>query len=638
LFSEQAENFTLANPDSGVRDSLINFGSSFQSLVKNTDEFSLNNLTQTQTGLKYSVSLDKGALEFSPEELQAMQLEQIKATVLKNLTFKGSVFAIPGFLKQSQKKTLKNLAKIARLKPLSFIPQTSSIALLTALNRFDETETFGVIFSMKKYFLEFSLFKFSTTLIDSGKVSEKKVETVQLVETKWNQNFGLYDIQKFLAGKLRNEIKDKCGKEVDSKEKLGVLMSKVRKIMKRFEVESKVKVKLDIFAECQEVIELGKGEVEEFLNQNLNEILKPIEELLQSVEKVSFFKPSYYNDHFLDAIIESKYKKPEKCELESGVSLGSGLLATNFSTEVQIRPVLFNQTLNLNARIEILKQTSKIVKVKEIFNKGSLFGTNKKIAFTEDEDLIITLQLDYGQGYIPVDQYNLSEISFLFNKFEQKPYIVIEFRIDDFGLVELSNAEARFEFEYEVEEEKPKKEKESKKKESEKENVDSINGINEDNKTESENAKVDPIEGINEDNKTEITQQPSDTNDTATTDDSLNTENTPEIIKTIKKHNLKLPISFAYTQLESSNPSNFELSLSRLLEKFNTYDQTVTSLESARSSLQSLAISISLLNSSSNISSYLSEEENQRLYKLHIRSFFLRIYSSQILNALQHLI
>lgn len=600
LFSEQAEKFTLTRPYSGVQDSLIQFGSSVESIIKSSDEFSLNNLTQTQFGLKYSVRVDGGIFEFTPEELQAMQLEHIKATVLQNLTFKGSVFAIPGFLTQSQKKTLKKLAEVSRLKPQSFIPQTSAIALLTALKRFDETETFGVVYSMKKYFLEVSLFKFATTLINSGKVSERKVETVQLVDSKWNLNFGLYDIEKFLAGILKNEIQGRCGKVVDSKEEMAALMSKVRKILKKFEVESKVKVKLDVVDGCQEIIELGKGAVEEFLNTNLNEIVKPIEQLLQSVENVGFFVPSYVNDHFLDGILSSRFKKPEKCEWESGVSLGSALLSSNFSADIQIRPVLFNQTLNVNARIEISKPGSQTVKIKEIFYKNSLFGTSKKVAFYDNENLIITLQLDYGQGYVSVDQYNLTDITYLFDKFDQKPYIVIEFSIDDFGLVELSNVEARFEFEYEVEEVKPKSKEKGKKKNKGQEN------------------KVDPVESTEETegNKTEKGEDPepaNGTNETSTANDSSNTETGPEIIKTIKKHLLKLPISLTYSQLESAIASNFEVSLSRLLEKLNTHDQTLSSLESARSSLQSLANSISLLNSTSNITSYLSGEDNQRL-------------------------
>ena len=522
------------------------------------DLFKLNNLELISNQSFESIKTGRKLESYSSQESQFMILENIKNNLKKNFDFKGTVFAVPNFLSQSQRIYLRDLAQSSQLKPLSFVHEDSLSALLVALDRLDEKEKHVLAFNMKSGYVSASLIKLSAVTVNKGKVSEKKLENVQIVKTEYSFEFGWKDIQNHLAQTLLNAIRDKCLVDIAQDHlSLAKLKGKVLKLIKKLALGVMVIVKFDdIIQGCASSLEVNQSLIQDFIDINKEKIIKPANTLLSPDLNISSIILSHSSEAYLEKVLSTigKIKIPAN---DHQIAIGAGLVATNYSDEVHVRHLILNQNFQFQSKAEIISKASGKLRTKTLFDSESIFGTSKKVGFSSDEDLTVRLAVDYGSGsgFEVVSEYDVADLEFLAKKYLQVPFVSLEFVLNEFGIVLLARAEAKVEVELEFEKE-IKKEK-SKKNGNDTDN-ESLNNTENENSTESsaEASVKETAESTNENIDNQVNPSPSTPN---TTDpllsESLQPTNPPESSPTSPEGNSTSPEDNSTPSESESDPA-----------------------------------------------------------------------------------
>jgi hypothetical protein len=609
FFSFEAQEVLSLNPESSV------FGS-FSMINQNpkrecSKNFLLSNLTCSRQSFHKNQS-------FTMTEVQVMILENLKNTLRPKTNFQGSVFAVPGFFTQAQKIHLKNLANHSKLRPLAFVNQDLLVSVVLALDRLDDKEKFALGFTVKTDHVSVSLLKFFSVTVNKGKVTEKKIESLKLVRSEFSFEFGWNSVEDHLARVLVQQVQLKCFQGLSGGVSLVKVKEKIRKLIEKLQTVPELILKFDDLAEgCKETIEISRAAIEDFLQLNQEEILKPVQKLLNQDLPISSLIFSHQSEQYFEKLLSSVIKT-RNCTSNHAAAVGASLLATNYSSEVHVRPLWVGQAFQFNSQVIITSKESGKVRTKPLFDQDSLFGTSKKFGFSSIEDLHLELQVDYGQGFVKTSEYHLNEVKDFAGKYQQNAFVVLEFALDDFGIFELSGAEVKVEVELEFEREVIEKEKEEVS-----ENSTNLNqgegkerDVN-DTQSEEEQEKVNENQEIQDIDFNETqenlnqTQENIEKNDTQ--DKTSEEDSTPKYEKVLKKKTIKIPLSINQVVTEKLELGELSTSQISRLSKLSSSESLLSDLQSFKSSLLSLYSSESLLLSSSDRQSLLSSEDESWL-------------------------
>lgn len=478
LYGEDAVMQMSKDPTSVIELNQRAIGAYFNATQRLKKEYVMGNMVENQRG---GISYDVKGTIFSSEEVFAMQLEFLKSLVGKTSGEIDCVLAVPAFYTQNQRKSVIAVAESVKFNVVALVPSNTAAALYYAMDRFDSSPLYVIIYNLGASYIEASLVKYSTTKNRLSVLSDKKNEFVEVLSHSWNENLGGRSIDTYIADFIAEKFKEEHGEDPRSQEKAKVrLVQEANKVKKMLSANKSVKSTLLALAyglDCEVTVE--RTLIDGFVRQNSEEFLRPIREVLEKTGKnitdIGFIEiiggvsrvPSVQQ-----LISENFIEVSSHLNGDEAIANGAALFGANFSSEVHVRKVWMNDNFPFSVKAEIKSLKSGQIKAKELFPPKSLLGTSKKIALSSGEDLEIIVSVKYNEEFTQINKYQVSDIEIFSEKYAQIPSVVLSFTIDSSGIVKLVSAEARAEVEIEYLED-VKKEKDKKKIKNEKESTES---------------------------------------------------------------------------------------------------------------------------------------------------------------------
>ena len=398
-----------------------------------------------------------------------MQFEHIRAGAAG---VKECVLAVPAFYTQTQRRNLITVAEAMRFQVVSLISANTAAALYYGVERFDSSPVYGIIYNLGSSHLQVTLVRYSTVRSKASILKEKKIENIEVVAQSWNEDIGGRSIDAFIANFLADKFSETYGEDPRNDIKVRARLIQEANRLKELlsDNESAHGLLNSLWGGKDFEVTVERSLVEGFIKDKAQEFLGPISKVLQQVGKnatdINFFEVigGASKIPIVQKLIAENFGEvSSNMNGDYVIADGAALFGTNFSSQVQIRPVLLSDLCQFIIKAEIKSVKSGNIREKEIFNTKSPLNSVKKISFGSEEDLEVKISIKYHEEFSEVLKYDIVDIDLLGQKYMQTPTVVLIFKIDRNGVVKLEQAEARVEFEAEYLEdivEDKKKEKE----------------------------------------------------------------------------------------------------------------------------------------------------------------------------------
>lgn len=455
-YGENAISVLSKDPASVITFNQRAVGSGFNATSRLIEEYSVNEyLINHRGGISYRYK----ATQLTSEYILSMQLEFIKTLADKGTHLKDCVITIPSFYTQSQRKTLVSLAKAVNFNVLALIHDNTAAGLYYGAERFDVKPIYVIVYNIGASYIQTSLVTYSLAKSNLSKLSDKKNENIQVIGHSWNDKIGGRTIDTYIADYLATKFNETHGVDprtsIKSKTRLIQEANRIKKTLSAN--KSTLSSLPSLFDQIDFEVKVERSLIEDYININKDQFLFPIKNLLDSsnlsISDINYIEliGGVSRIPALQKIISDEYKEiSTHLNGDESIANGAALYAANFSSEVQIRQIWLNDYFPFSVRASIKSLTTNFTRIKEVFPAKTHLNTIKKISFNSTEDLEIVLLCKYSDEYAEITKFTVTDIELYSKKYAQTPNVVLSFKVDRSGIVQLLEAEARVEVKVKV--------------------------------------------------------------------------------------------------------------------------------------------------------------------------------------------
>ena len=388
-----------------------NLSSSFYDRIHSPTTFSFN---KERNSLLINMKSD--TLEM--EEITAMMLEHIKDMSEKfgETSIKDCSITVPNFWNRDTRVKLINSAQVAGLNVLALVNENTAAAYYYGLDRLDEEKPVFIIFyNLGASYLQATLVKYSAVNSTTGNLT-KSIENVQVLAQTFDSTLGGSSFDGVLAEYLADKFEQEYKLNVKDNKKVMTRLFVQANIAKKVLSASRTSLVIvnNMYKGIDFSYNLKREELENIVQGFAERLVEPINEALK-VAGVS--KEEILHLEILGGV--SRIPKvqeiiKERLGLESTTHLngdesmahGSVLLAANFSSIVQVKPLWLSDILLNKITARFLDSDKKVIDEVVVFEKYSLIGTVYYHPLVYRKNLVV--ELLEGEELRPLGFYEIT--------------------------------------------------------------------------------------------------------------------------------------------------------------------------------------------------------------------------------------
>lgn len=388
-----------------------NISSSFYDRIYSPTTFSSN---QERNSLLINIKSD--TLEM--EEIAAMMLEHIKEMSEKfgETSIKDCSITVPNFWNRDTRIKIINTAQLAGFNVLSLVNENTAAAYYYGLDRLDEEKPVFIIFyNLGASYLQASVVKYSAVNATTGNLT-KSIENVEVLAQTFDSTLGGSSFDSVLAEYLADKF--------EQEHKLNVKDNK--KVMTRLFVQANIAKKVlsasltslvivnNMYKGIDFSYNLKREELENIVQGFADRLVRPINEALEiaGVSKEEILHLEILGGVSRVPKVQEVIK--ERLGLESSTHLngdesmahGSVLLAANFSSIVQVKPLWLSDLLLNKITARFVDNEKNVIDEVVVFEKNSQIGNVYYHPLVYRKNLVV--ELFEGEELRPLGYYEIS--------------------------------------------------------------------------------------------------------------------------------------------------------------------------------------------------------------------------------------
>lgn len=352
------------------------------------------------------------------EEIAAMFLEHIKEMSEKfgETSIKDCSITVPNFWTRDTRVKLINSAQIAGLNVLSLVNENTAAAYYYGLDRLDEEKPVHILFyNLGASYLQISLAKYSVSASTSGN-STKTVENVQILAQTFDSTLGGSTFDSVLAEYLADKFEQQHSLNIKDNKKVMTRLFVQANIAKKVLSASRVTLVIvnNIYKGIDFSYNLKREELDSIILAYADRLVAPINDALElggvSKEDILFLEilGGVSRIPKVQEIIKERLGFDSSTHLNGDESMahGSVLLAANFSSIVQVKPLWLSDIQLFKVTARFIDSEKKLIEEVVVFEKYSQTGSVYYHPLDYKKNL--TVELFEGDELRPLGFYEVS--------------------------------------------------------------------------------------------------------------------------------------------------------------------------------------------------------------------------------------
>jgi molecular chaperone DnaK (HSP70) len=320
------------------------------------------------------------------EEVTAMMLEHVREMSEKfgETSVKDCAITVPNFWNRDTRIRMLNSATAAGLNVLTLVNENTAAAFYYGLDRLDvEKDVFVIFYNLGASYLQTTLVRYSTVNTTSLN-SSKTIEFVEILAQTFDEHLGGSTFDALLAEYLADKFEASHKVSVKDNKKVMTRLVVQANIAKKVLSASRVSLVIvnNIYKGIDFSYNLKREELESLINSYSERLVKPIKDALEiagvSKEQVLFLEilGGVSRIPRVQEIIKESTGFDCSTHLNGDESMahGSALLAANFSSIVQVKPLWLKDVSQKKITAKFLDLEKNVLEELVVFERYSQAG------------------------------------------------------------------------------------------------------------------------------------------------------------------------------------------------------------------------------------------------------------------------
>jgi molecular chaperone DnaK (HSP70) len=320
------------------------------------------------------------------EEVTAMMLEHVREMSEKfgETSVKDCAITVPNFWNRDTRIRMLNSATAAGLNVLTLVNENTAAAFYYGLDRLDvEKDVFVIFYNLGASYLQTTLVRYSTVNTTSLN-SSKTIEFVEILAQTFDEHLGGSTFDALLAEYLADKFEASHKVSVKDNKKVMTRLVVQANIAKKVLSASRVSLVIvnNIYKGIDFSYNLKREELESLINSYSERLVKPIKDALEiagvSKEQVLFLEilgGVSRIPRVQDIIKESTgFDCSTHLNGDESMAHGSALLAANFSSIVQVKPLWLKDVSQKKITAKFLDLEKNVLEELVVFERYSQAG------------------------------------------------------------------------------------------------------------------------------------------------------------------------------------------------------------------------------------------------------------------------